>query len=289
MEPQDFPALYAAADKTARSGELRYVGLTSADLVLVVAAALFGGLSALGSEHDARWFAAGAAACLVAALLVRFANRSTQPNREWWDGRAVAETVKSATWRYVARVGPFSGGDADKAFIDQLTDILDESRRQRAELQTTDDDAPQITETMQRLRALGANERRAVYLSDRVQDQIRWYSSRAKTHRQRASQWFWVGAAAQLVALAWAIARAAEPMALNFVAFFSSVAAGGTAIAQVGRHDELARSYSYAAQELNLFKSLLERAKDDVAFAHLVEQTELAISREHTLWVAKRT
>jgi len=289
VDIEHYPALYAAADRTARSGEAWYVGLTTADVALVILAALFGGLSVLGDQEQARWLGVAAAVSLAAALIVRFSNRSMHPNREWWDGRAVAETVKSATWRYVIRVGPFSGDDADGVFIAQLTDIFKEGVRQRAELQPVEGNAPQITERMLQLRAMPFAERRSAYLSGRVRDQIAWYSGRARLHRRHAALWFWVGVAAQLTALAWAIARAAEPIALNLVAFFSSVAAGATAIAQIGRHDELARSYSYAAQELNLFESSLKRSTDEAAFADLVEHTELAISREHTLWVAKRT
>ena len=248
-----------------------------------------GSLSALAGLQEARWLAIAAAVLIASALVLRFANRSTRPNRDWWDGRAVAETVKSATWRYVMRVGPFSGEDADQVFIAQLTDIVTESKRQRAELQPIEAGAAQITLWMSHMRALSFEQRRAEYLAGRVGNQIRWYSSRSKSHRTRAALWFWVGFAAQLMALAWAITRAAEPVALNLVAFFSSVAAGATAIAQVGRHDELGRSYSYAAQELSLFETSLARSSDERAFADLVEHTELAISREHTLWVAKRT
>jgi hypothetical protein len=55
-----------------------------------------------------------------------------------------------------------------------------------------------------------------------------------------------------------------------------------------GRHDELSKSYGLAAPELMVLHSRLELAETEEAFWQGVEETEAAISREHTMWMAKR-
>jgi hypothetical protein len=47
------------------------------------------------------------AVLLVAALIAKLANRLQRFDEHWFDGRAVAETVKSATWRYIMGVRPY--------------------------------------------------------------------------------------------------------------------------------------------------------------------------------------
>jgi hypothetical protein len=54
------------------------------------------------------------------------------------------------------------------------------------------------------------------------------------------------------------------------------------------RHDELSKSYSLAAQELAFLRAEVEDATHERAFRKAVDATESAISREHTMWMAKR-
>ncbi len=55
-----------------------------------------------------------------------------------------------------------------------------------------------------------------------------------------------------------------------------------------GRHDELGKSYGLTAPELMVLHSRLGLAETEEAFRQGVEETEVAISREHTVWMAKR-
>jgi anti-sigma-K factor RskA len=57
---------------------------------------------------------------------------------------------------------------------------------------------------------------------------------------------------------------------------------------QMKRNDELAQSYALAAQELEEIETLTKNQASEKAFSQLVEQAENSISREHTLWCARR-
>jgi hypothetical protein len=75
---------------------------------------------------------------------------------------------------------------------------------------------------------------------------------------------------------------------VDLISVLAAVSAAATAWTQLGRHDELAKSYGLAAHELMVLHSRLELADSEEAFRQGVEETESAISREHTMWMAKR-
>ena len=54
------------------------------------------------------------------------------------------------------------------------------------------------------------------------------------------------------------------------------------------RHNELAQTYGLAAQELEELESITVSLTEEGKFLQIVEQVEEAISREHTMWCARR-
>jgi SMODS and SLOG-associating 2TM effector domain 1/SMODS and SLOG-associating 2TM effector domain 3 len=220
-------------------------------------------------------------------VVMRWVNRSRHPNRSWFDGRAVAESIKTNSWRYMMCTDPFAGSDADAdaRFIGDLREIL----YARRELPTlgVPSGAGQITSSMRKLRAEPFDVRRSTYIQRRLKDQIAWYSDRAAHHQSRASLYFVVGLLAELMALAWAILRIAVSTNLNLIGVFTSLAVAATALSQLHSHDELGGSYGLAAQELSAILTLAESTNED-KFSDVVKDAEGAISREHTMWIAKR-
>ncbi len=285
----EYPALFAAADAAALTGERWYARLVELDLVLITAGALTAGV---GSAVVSSWRQplAGLAVILIGvAVILRWVNRATRRDKVWFDGRSVAESVKTASWRYMMRAAPFtdSATDADKLLVNELQEIL--RARKDLPLDAAKSAGPQITSSMREVRATSFDSRKTFYLERRIEDQVNWYSGRASLHRSRARVWFGVGLAAEIVAFIWAVVRVIRTDAVNLIGFFASVAAAATALAQLSRNDELARSYTLAAQELQLIRSLMEPADTEERFLEFVENSEGAISREHTMWMAKRT
>ncbi len=68
----------------------------------------------------------------------------------------------------------------------------------------------------------------------------------------------------------------------------AAISAGATAWTQLSRHNELAKSHGLAAHELLLLQARLALGETTDTFRQGVEETESAISREHTMWMAKR-
>jgi hypothetical protein len=57
---------------------------------------------------------------------------------------------------------------------------------------------------------------------------------------------------------------------------------------QLRRYQELSQSYLITATELSLIKSKIHQIETEEELSNFVDDAETAISREHTLWLARR-
>ena len=287
-----YPPIFEAADRASRAGQLRTRRLAGGELVLLVAAAAVATTQGLLPQVlDVRWDRALAAALLFMAFVARVANRLAGADEEWFDGRAVAETIKSAAWRYAVRAYPYDGDDraADAAFYATIRDTLAARQSLAAYLHRGTRTGSQITLWMRSLRAVPLAERRLAYLAERVDDQAAWYAARTEANRRAADRWFWLGLGFEIVAVLVAIGLVVATSAPDVVGLLATLAVAVTAWNQTGRHDELSKSYGLAANEIVLLRTRVELADDEERFSAAVNDVELAVSREHTMWMARRS
>jgi hypothetical protein len=149
--------------------------------------------------------------------------------------------------------------------------------------------ADQITDEMRQLRGATLEDRRKVYVRDRIQDQRIWYAGKSKDNSTSSSRWLGATALVQLTAAVGAIALVRFPnLSINAASVLSALAAALLAWLQVKRHQELAHSYGLAAHELGTIEVRAARVSDEEQFAAFVADAENAISREHTMWIARR-
>jgi biotin-(acetyl-CoA carboxylase) ligase len=119
-------------------------------------------------------------------------------------------------------------------------------------------------------------------------DQKQWYSTKANFNATNSTKWFALTTILQLLAVTLAIIQAVMGgLGLNAVSIITTCIAVATAWSQMRRHDELAKTYALAAQELGELESI-GQTLNAADFSQLVEQVEEAISREHTMWCARR-
>jgi hypothetical protein len=232
-----------------------------------------------------------AAIALVAALVATLVTQNKSYERTWYGGRAIAESVKTLAWRYMARAEPFQDGDdanADELFLKRLGQILQSAANLAVQLSSVSG-ADQITAHMRKVRALPLAERRDHYDECRIQDQYKWYSKKSALSERAERQFFTVMWVSNGLAVAAAVGMVFNPdLAVNATGLFSTAAAVVFAWLQVKRHQELAQSYAIAAQELSIVHGNVSHVTMEPQFAAFVADAENAISREHTLWTARR-
>jgi SMODS and SLOG-associating 2TM effector domain 3/SMODS and SLOG-associating 2TM effector domain 1 len=283
----DFPALYRSADRESERAQRSYLRSLRVRLVALVVAAFGGALTVTtpGGFQIGGGLAFLAFACALGAELFL---ATTSPLTTWYEGRAAAESAKTLAWRYMVRAEPFDvdAPDIDKQFLAQTYSLLQDLRS--ISLGTGEPDAHQISDKMRQVRALGFDERRKVYLADRIADQQRWYSEKARWNDRQARVWALVSIVLQIAGLIGGALKAFGWINFDLLGFLAAAAGSVMAWFEAKQHRNLATAYGIASQELASIASELPTMNSEERWAAFVSQAEEAISREHTLWRASR-
>jgi len=291
MTGDKYPTLYRYADALSIKEQRYYLLFQRFYLGSLVVGSVTSTLAAIGSQSVNVWVYAVLAVVLFIGLLSLWVMRARQDDRIWFDGRAVAESVKTVTWRFMMRAEPFrEDANAEAVFISGLKELREARPHLGKHIASAIGTAGSaITEFMKQKRTLPLEERRRFYVSARIHDQQEWYADKAKSNADSGNRWFWTIVALQVVVVILAIARSASGgLRINPVPIITTCAAVLATWGQVKRHDELAQSYALAAQELEEIEAIASNQTSEEAFSQIVEQAENSISREHTMWCARR-
>jgi SMODS and SLOG-associating 2TM effector domain 3/SMODS and SLOG-associating 2TM effector domain 1 len=283
----DLPALYRSADRESERAQRSYLKSLRVRLGALLVAA-FGGaltLTTPGNFQVGGGLAFVAFACALGAELFL---ATTNPLTTWYEGRAAAESAKTLAWRYMVRGEPFQldTPDVDKQFLAQTYSLLQDLRS--ISLGTAEPAAHQITDKMRHIRALDFNERRQVYLVDRIADQQRWYSEKARWNDRRARGWVLISIVLEIAGLIGGALKAFGWISFDLLGFLAASAGGVVAWIEAKQHRNLATAYGIASQELASIATELPTLNSEERWAAFVGEAEEAISREHTLWRASR-
>lgn len=203
MQEQDFPALYRSADELSLNSQRHFFNALRLHLALLVGAAF---LSFVTFPH---WsIAAAQLVTLLGALFCSVYLFSKRPDRYWYAGRAVAESIKTITWRYVTRAEPFQNDDAfARSFFQQRLKAIVDQNKDVAQALTAYLDEPQITEVMTQMRAASLETRKHTYADERIKNQLTWYAKKARFNRKTSNAFFWTLIATNGLAVLCAIFR----------------------------------------------------------------------------------
>jgi hypothetical protein len=288
LAEDDFPAFFLAADTASRSAQKMYLGLVATTISLQI----FGVCLALmkpSSPPVAAFLAGGSAVLFALSIVTSVVLKVRKYDKVWYGARAAAESVKSMAWQYATRNEPYADMEsADGLFVTNLKAVFDERKQLAYAIGPGLPDAQQITPRMRQLRQLPILERRNVYLMQRIKGQKGWYAHKAVANKHAESRLFWLFVCAQMLAFVAALWRLRSPEITNFTGLFAAIATSAMAWLQTKKHQEQAQAYSVAAHELSLIEARAESIKDDLSLSRFVGDAETAISREHTLWVARR-
>lgn len=286
MKKEDYPALYRAASAASSSAQTAFLRCIKGYGALTIAGA---GLSVYGIESkvSAIWavilFATGLGLSVL-MLIRRYENT-------WYRTRAVAESIKTASWRFMMCAEPFNHDIATdkKEFLLLLHKILNEHKDLSHELSGKFSEGEQITDVMFHIRQLPLNERIKIYDKQRINEQRSWYAGKSETNKRSGKRWFGIFVGLQCAAIVLMILRVAYPEA-NFwpTEVFLVAAASVFGWMQIKRFRELAAAYGLAAYEIGIAKTQLDENMTNAEFSSFVGDTENAFSREHTQWIARR-
>ena len=285
MEEQDFPALYRSADKLSLDSQKHFFCILMIHLVVLIAAAV---LSAVNITE--KWVYVLQLLALIAALGCSVYLWGVRPDRYWYAGRAVAESVKTITWRYVSRAEPFQTEDmiAKNDFKQSLRMIFEQNQDVCSKL-IDYANQEQFTVVMQEMRSSSLDNRKNNYCEKRIRDQREWYAKKAAFNKKKANLFFWGLIIANFIGVVLAILKVAEinPIYLP-VDVIITLAASLLSWIQAKRFTELSASYALTAHEIGFINEQIATINSEDDFSKFVGDAENAFSREHTQWAARR-
>lgn len=289
MTDEEYPALFRCADDASNRMQKSYLLLIKSEYALLILAAIFSMNIFSGATFYAIY-----AMVFFASIGVLLLRAVRKPEQDWYKCRALAESIKTLTWRYVMHAAPFEESSGDIVvrgeFRNHLHQIFAENRNTAEKIASDWSADDQVTTKMDHLRSLSLEERKSIYEASRVREQRSWYARKAGYNREMAFKWALVGVTAYLTAGLLAISRIRFPewslWPIEPIIVFASSVIGWT---QIKRFNELSAAYNVTAHEIGLILPKISVCDDDTKFSEFVNEAELAFSREHTLWVARQT
>lgn len=274
-----FPEIYRRSNQHSIDWQSRYLWSERIQLASLLFAALFANLDDGGPALAALSFSIAIAAHLFRLI--------TKADQKWWNGRAGAESTKTACWRYVVGGAPFPIGAA--AADTELAARLTELASKVAEIVPVPVSEGHLTDEMRAARAQTLDDRIELYQRDRIRNQMRWYADHSTLNAERGRMWSWAAIASQAAGLIVGLGAAVNDWHFDYVGLLSAGAASAVAWVAVKQFEVLARSYAVASNELSSIDvSITATTRDEDDWSAFVNEAEEAISREHTSWRASR-
>lgn len=282
----DYPALFQSADASATSFQRKYLGMLLTEYGLLFVA------SVLSINFFTGANAAVASALILALSVVIVLARSIgKPEQDWYKARAMAESVKTLSWRYMMRAQPFSNEDpsidAKREFRTQLKKLVQSEAVIFGKIAGRTTSHEEITGLMEEVRGQPLSARKKFYRENRILEQRSWYTRKARTNRTFAQTWACVSIAAYLTAGVLSLIRIEVPgWPIWPIEPLLVLASSITGWIQIKKFNELSAVYTVTAHEIGLID--VDGAETEEVFSTAVVEAELAFSREHTSWIARQ-
>lgn len=283
---QELPGLYRSASSASKQGRsIYFLGLKLYLILLVFAAFISYAIP------EGRVGAALSAVLFIASLLVLVYLKFARPDDIWYNGRAVAESVKTIAWRWMMRAEPYKTGSINEVktrCIDDLLEILKENEKLSEYLSATEGIQDPISDKMEAIRELNVEKRLQVYTKDRVAEQKNWYSKKSNDYKRNADICFWVSVMLHIAAVVLSLFRIQDPPPKLPVEVVATIAGAVLTWLEANKYRELTSSYKLAAHEVSLILGKASSVDTEEKLATFVQDSESAFSRENTQWVSKR-
>tara|TARA_R110001592_G_scaffold16881_12_gene71700 strand:- start:21277 stop:22146 length:870 start_codon:yes stop_codon:yes gene_type:complete len=287
MEHDDYPALFKSADISSNKAQSSYLKLIKFEYGLLFLAAVI----ALSLRQEAVFLYVLA---LIASSGLLIFMSIKKPEKDWYGCRALAESIKTSSWRYMMRAEPFEDvpklKEVNDKFREFLIEILEVNKHLRDSIVKHPDGGDQISPEMIRIRGIELEERKSIYLRERIKEQRKWYINKAIFNKKQFSKWIIICVVVQVTAIILALLRIkygdiwafwpTEPLLVLSAAIVGWI--------QIKKFNELASAYSLTAHEIGIIESRISDIIGEEDFSEFVNEAELAFSREHTQWIARQ-
>ncbi len=295
MGREDLPGIYYSASDASQSAQRTFLLLIKINISLLVLLAVISAINISSiKEHYQSLIPLSSAILMVISIVITFVTEFGKYEKKWYDGRAIAESLKTLSWKFMMKAEPFfdlSKESAETKFLNDFREIVS-AIGPTGELfgDNTQANEHQLTDKMKEIYGSDLNTRKGTYERNRINAQKKWYKSNSGINSSKSALFFWIIVGFQTLTVLTAILMISMP---NL--FFNPTGLVTTAVAvlmtwmQVKQYRNLAESYGITSTELSLIEDAIPNITTNEKFSSFVAESETAISREHTLWRARRT
>ncbi|MFI0982890.1 DUF4231 domain-containing protein [Streptomyces sp. NPDC021093] len=284
----DLPAMFRSADRASLGGQTDTLRWSALQLALLIVGAVLGAFD-FTTEGGLNLSSLMAACALAVSLVPGLWLTLRNPQRGWYQGRAAAESIRTLSWKYAVRAEPFAGTEA--AAEERLLQDMAAIRQDLLDVGWSDGSGgpDEITEKMRRVRGRPLAARHRVYIEGRLDVEHDWYARKAARFSRVAHRWAAVTFVATVAGLGGGFLKGFGVVDYDGLGSASAIAAAGTAWLQLKQYRPLAAAYALTARELLQVKAgLVDFSGSEAEWARRCSEAEDAISREHTMWLARR-
>lgn len=289
FDDKDLPGLFQSADTASIKEQKKFFNGIFWYLTLLIIAALF---AFFADDYPNPIFKIISTVLFLLTLFIMIWLRVSRPDDIWYNGRAVAESVKTRSWRWMMRAEPYMDCDnieiVRKHFVNDLKTILKQNESLIGKLGISASIEEPISEKMIEIRKLNLSDRFNFYRQERITNQAIWYTNKSKFNKKKAEMWFWTTVSLHALAILLLLYNIYDPNAKLPIEVIAVAASSVLTWLQSKKHNELSSSYSLTAHEIILIKSEINRIETEEDLSEYIMNCENAFSREHTQWFARK-
>lgn len=292
---EDLPGIYYSASEASMNAQQAFLLLIKINIGLLLVLAILSAININFISKDYQYLIPLASSVLmIVSIIITYATEAGKYEKKWYDGRAIAESLKTLSWKFMMKAEPFYGLTKDEAESKFLSDFkeIKNAIRPTGELfgGNTQANEHQLTDKMKEVYASDLETRKGTYEKNRINGQKKWYSKNSGANATKAGRFFWTIIGLQSFTVLSALLMISMPdSAFNPTGLVTTAVAALMTWMQVKQYRNLAESYGVTATELSLIEDTIPSITTNKEFSGFVAESETAISREHTLWRARRT
>lgn len=292
IQNSEFPNYFQASDNASLKAQKNYLNIMRFDLLSMILGSALAIYNYQSTQSKFSVYVISGLLLLI-GLILTIVLKTKKYEDIWYQGRALAESCKTLTWRFVCCSEYFENSldtsEAKKRFVERIKELSDEFKELSIAMNSKTLNLPIITDKMMEIRGFDLDARKDYYIKNRIEDQKKWYADKAEYNLGKYNFWFWCVIASQAISLISIVYLIVNPdSSWNFVGLLTTISASALSWLQLKQHQELKQAYTTATQELNFIVTLTDQITTEDSFSKFVLDSENAVSREHTLWLAQR-
>ena len=171
ISKKEYPGLYQAADDASTNAQSNYITIIGIDLSAMIIAAALAIYNYQNTESKQLLYIVSALFILL-SLILTIVVLTKKYEDVWYQGRALAESCKTLTWRFITCSELFennlSEAEARSKFIERLSDLSKEFTELNKALNSKVASLPVIPDLLLQLRRLSVSDRKDYYIKNRI-------------------------------------------------------------------------------------------------------------------------